>query len=293
MTDNQRNKFDTLARVAAFNKENETQLATIEEYADEQTIFDGAHKLAKDAAQAQAASASTDASTVDAAKQAMSDKVYTYASRAAVVAKRKGNSTLANLLSKPKGYFYRADKTLALQRAKETRKLLNDNLATLTNIDAKMIAATDDAIAAYETIKDNPVIDLQARKAEGTNPLPGYLNTAFDAADGMFTLVQSYFEITDKPFVDTLALAKQIISTGVHHTSVEGVVSKNDIPLVAATVKILGTKKETKTDIKGHYIIARIKPNNYNIEVSAADGSTATKTVAIIKGNTEIADFSL
>ena len=293
MNNSQKNKFDTCARVQDFNTKNASIVATIKEYAEEQKTFDDAYLLAQQAAQAQATTANTNTDAVDIAKHLMADTVFKYASRGSVKAKQAGNTSLADALDIPTSFIYRADKVLAVQRARDIEKLLKDNLGILTNIDASNINEIDKTITDYDAIKDQPTIANQTKKATGTNPLPGNLSTAFSGIDGMYKLLVSYFGTTKKPLVDSFALAMQIISTGVHHTGIEGVVTKNGQPVVGALVSIGGTKKFAKTDAKGHYSISRIKVGIYTIDVRDENGDNTTQTVAIVKGHIEIVDFTL
>jgi hypothetical protein len=62
---------------------------------------------------------------------------------------------------------------------------------------------------------------------------------------------------------------------------------------MGASVSIVGTNKTATTDIKGHYIIAKIKIGDYTIEASNEAGDTASKTIHINRGHFEVADFSL
>ena len=65
------------------------------------------------------------------------------------------------------------------------------------------------------------------------------------------------------------------------------------MPVANALVSIAGTKKFAKTDAQGHYIIPKIKAGTYTLDVRTESGDNATATVAIVKGHTEIHDFSL
>jgi hypothetical protein len=109
----------------------------------------------------------------------------------------------------------------------------------------------------------------------------------------MFDLVSSYFTDTNKIMVDELALAKQIINTGIHHTGVTGTVTKNGLPVKNAIIRIAGTNKTATTDMDGHYTISKIKTSDYSIEAKNEAGDTQTKTVHITKGNFETVDFAL
>ena len=143
MNNKQRNKLDTCARVEDFNTKNATTLATITDYATEQKTFDDAYTLAKQDAQTPANTGSVNSNTVDIAKHTMADTILTYAQRASVKAKQIGNTDLEDALDIAINYIYKADKIVAVQRAKDIRALLNNNLAILTNIDKTNIDEID------------------------------------------------------------------------------------------------------------------------------------------------------
>lgn len=293
MTNTQRSKLDTCNRVKDYNSKHATDLATIAEYAAEQTAFIAAYNIISNAAQVQSSTAGTTSDASHAAKETMAKTVIKYALRGLVKAKQANNLTLANHLDHTLSYILQASKTLSVQRSKDIKDQLNSNLAILTNITAANITEITNAISAYDTIKDNPTIDVQHRAATGTNPLPDAFTNAFKAIDNMFDLITSYFSDTKKEMVDEFALAKQIINTGIHHTGVTGTVTKAGHPLASASVSIVGTNKVATTDLDGHYTIAKIKTGDYTIEASSEGGDSASKTVHITKGNFETVDFAL
>ncbi len=293
MNNTQRAQLDACNRVKDFNTKNATALATIPEYAAEQLKFTAALGIITNSTQVQSATAGTTSDATRIAKETMAKIAIKYALRGAVKARQLGNITLANNLDHTTTYIIQAPKTLAVQRAKDIKQHLNDNLATLTNIVAANITELDNAIKNYDTIKDNPIIDVQTRAATGTNPLPAAFAAATLAMNNMHDLVTSYFGDINIPMVDEIALSKQIINTGTHHNGVEGTVTKDDIPVMGATVSIVGTNKTATTDIKGHYIIAKIKIGDYTVKVSNEAGDTASKTIHINRGNFEVADFTL
>ena len=293
MNNVQRAQLDACNRVKDFNTKNATALATIPEYAAEQTKFAAAYAIITNATQVQSAAEGTTSDATRIAKLLMGNTANKYALRGAVKARQLNNITLANNLSHPVTYITQAPKTLAVQRAKDIKQHLSDNLATLTNITAANITELGNVITAYDNIKDNPTIDVQTRAATGTNPLPAAFAAATLAMNNMHDLVTSYFIDTNVPLVDEIGLSKQIINTGTHHNGVEGTVTKNGVAVMGATVSIVGTKKVATTDIKGHYIIAKIKVRDYTIEASNEAGDTASKTIHINRGNFEVADFTL
>lgn len=293
MNNTQRSKLDACNRVKDFNTKNATVLATIPEYAAELAKFTAAYTIITNATQVQSSPEGTTSEASRIAKELMGKTVLKYSLRASVKARQLNNITLANKLSLAISFIIQAPKTLAVQRSKDIKDLLNSNLAALTNITAANITEIGNAITAYDNIKDNPTIDVQTRAATGTNPLPAAFAAATLAMDNMHDLVQSYFIDTNIPLVDEIALSKQILNTGLHHNGVEGTVTKNGVAVMGASVSIVGTNKVATTDIKGHYIIAKIKIGDYTIEASNEAGDTASKTVHISRGNFEIIDLKL
>lgn len=293
MNNTQRAKLDTCNRVKDFNTKHATELATITEYAAEQTAFMAALGIINNAAQVQSQTAGAATDAVETAKETMAAITIKYAKRGKVKATQANNKTLANHLDHGITYISRATKTLAVQRAKDIKDHLNTNLATLTNITAANITEITNAISAYDTIKDQPITNIQSRTATGTNPLPAAFTAAFKAIDNMNDLIDSYFTGTNQPLVDEFDLARQILNTGIHHSGVEGIVSKNGNPVADASVSVVGTDKVAKTDIDGHYVIAKIKAGDHTIEASNEAGDTASKVVHVTKGNFETVNFTL
>ncbi len=293
MNNTQRAKLDSCNRVKEVLTKYATPLATITEFAAEQTAFIAALGIINNAAQVQSQTAGVATDAVETAKETMAAITIKYAKRGKVKATQANNKTLANHLDHGVTYISRATKTLAVQRAKDIRQHLSDNLAILTNIVAANITEIDNAIKAYDTIKDQPITNIQSRTATGTNPLPAAFTAAFKAIDNMNDLIDSYFTGTNQPLVDEFDLARQILNTGIHHSGVEGIISKNGNPIANASVSVVGTDKVAKTDIDGHYVIAKIKTGDYTIEVSNDASDTASKVVHVTKGNFETVNFTL
>jgi hypothetical protein len=293
MNNNQRAKLDTCNRVNSFNVTHATTLETIVEYALEKEAFDGALTIINAATQVQSSTQGTSTDAVAIAKELMGKTVIKYALRAHVKAKQMGNTILANHLDHPLTYVTQATKTLAVQRAKEIKDQLNNNLTILTNLSPEAITEIDSTINAYDALKDTPIIQIQQRVATGTNPLPKAYNAAFKAIDNMYDLISSYFMETNRPLVDEFTLAKQIITTGVRRTGVSGTVLKDGQPLQDTTITVVGTNKAVQTDREGYYTISGIKTGDYTIQAKSKTGIILTKTVHIANANFEILDFEL
>jgi hypothetical protein len=291
MNNSQRAKLDTCNRVTSFNAKHATTLDTIAEYAIEKKAFNEAVTIINTAAQVQSGTQGTTSDAASIAKEAMGRAVTKYALRGLVKAKQTGNITLSNHLDHPISYLTQATKTLAVQRARDLKDQLSNNLTTLTNITPDNITEIDSAITAYDALKDSPIIQIQQRVATGTNPLPLAYSAAFKAIDNMYDLISSYFIDTNRPLVDEFTLAKQIITTGVRHTGLTGTVLKEGHPLKDTIITIVGTKKITQTDMEGHYAISGVKTGDYTIEAKSKTGEVHTKTVHITKANFETLDF--
>ncbi len=293
MTNTQRAKLDTCNRIHDFNEKYKDDLKTNDEYAAEQKDFDDALININTAIQLQDADTGKPADTADTAKNEMADTIIKFALRGLVKAKQAKNNTLANQLDHPVTYLSQAPKTTAVLRAQNLVVVIKDNLATLTNIKANDVLDMDKTITTYNDIKDTAVEDIQHKAAAGTSPLPGFFTTAFAAIDNMYDLVRSYFsDVADKKsLVEEMALAKQIILTGIHHTGITGDVMIKGEPVEGATITVEGSKKSARTDAEGHYTLSRIRNGKHPVTVTLPDGKKITKMVDIIRGHMEVVDF--
>lgn len=213
----QRAKLDTCNRVREFNTKYAGILSSITEYAYETAIFDVALVSINKAAQVQSETPATASNVVQSAKENMANITIKYALRGMVKAKQIGELVLVNHLDHSIRYISKATKTLSIYRATNIKQHLKDNLSILSNLTSENIIEIENAIADYDKIKDKPIINRQEKKATGTQPLPMNFVTAFKAIDNMFDLVQSHFGDSNPTLVNELALAKQIIKTGIHH----------------------------------------------------------------------------
>lgn len=247
MKNSERAKLDSYDRIKQFNTKHATDLATITDYAGEQTKFTNALTALLAAANIQQDDTSGNTLTSISAKTIMSKLVIKFAERGAVKARIAGNTVLAAELDEPITFLTKATKTEAVQRATELRNTMNANLSVLTTITAANITQIDAAIAAYDGIKDNPTIARQIKKANGTDVLPPNYVLVDAAAENMYDLVYSYFEDSKPAMVDELMLAKQILNTGIRHTSVEFAVTDE-----AGKVIVTATAKDIKP---GKFII--------------------------------------
>jgi len=286
MINNQRAKLDSYDRIKKFNVKYATDIATIADYAGEKTKFDAAVAIIVAGANAQQVNISGNTTASTLAKAAMANTVFKYAMRGAAKARILGNMVLAGQLEMPITYIAAATKTEAVQRAQDIRNALNSNLALLVNVTAANVTEMDAAITAYDGLKDNATVAMQAKKASGTEALPvGY--TAADAAvENMYDLFYSYFITTKPAEVTEMGLAIKIINTGIRHTPVAFTVTdESGKALVNATCKDMSTEKIYTADDEGVINIDKHKAGHFHFVLSAA-GKVDVDMAADIKRGT-------
>jgi hypothetical protein len=285
MTNSQRAKLDSYNRVSDFNTKYSTEVATIPEYAMEQTAFQDAVESILEAVNAQTQQSGVANDAVAAAKQTMASLTVKFAMRGAVKAKQLGNLILANQLDEPLTYITIAPKSIAVQRAKELRDYLNNNLGILANVTAADIGDIDAAIAAYNALKDDPTESLQTKKAAGTDILPPFIERADEAEDNMFMLIKSYFA-DNVVMVNEMELAIKIIHTGVHHTEVEITVVADETgnPVAGATVSDNTSNKQFTTDAHGIAHLGSHRAGHFDFTVNAPGRNTVVLGATVARG---------
>ena len=267
----ERSKLDSYNRIKLFNVKHATDLAAIPDFAGEQTKFNNALNAISAAANIQQDDTSGNASTSVTTKTTMAKLVIKFAKRGAVKAKTTNNLVLAAELDESVTYILKAPKTIAVQRATAMRNTMNSNLTILTTITAANITQIDTAIAAYDGVKDNPTIAKQNKKANGTDVLSPNYDIVDAAVENMYDLVYSYYEDSKPTMVDELLLAKQILNTGIRHTSVNfAVTDETDNMLTLATVKDMKTGKIYEADDEGNVNIPKHRAGHFHFIVSTA-----------------------
>lgn len=281
----ERAKLDSYNRITKFNTTHGSVLGTIPDYAGVESNFNTLLGILTSAANVQALDTKGNTNASETAKQTMAKLVIKFAKRGAVKARLLSNLELAGELDEPISYILRATKTDAVKRASDMRNALNNNLSTLTTITAANISQIDNAITAYNGIKDNPTIAIQVKKASGTDVLPGNYALIDAAVDNMFDLIYSYYEDTNAALVDEFALAKQLLNTGIRHTSVE--ITVTDVlsgkAINACTVTDVKSGKIYGGD-EGVVDIPKHRSGHYHFTVSAEDYANVDLGVDIKHG---------
>lgn len=286
MNNVQRAKLDSYGRVVDFETKFATELTTIDEYAEEQTIFDTSYGKIKAAVMNQQAKAGASNEAVELAKKAMASVTIKYALRGKVKAKQIGNTTVANKLDIAESTILRATKTEAVEIAAEIKTVLNDNIAALTNITAGNITEIGGKITAYDEMKDDPIESVQTKKATGTDILPEEFDKADEANENKLGLVQSYFGESNPTMVDEMELALKIINTGIRHTPVDikVVADESGLPIVGASVTDYSTNKTYVADDDGIVHIGTHRAGKLKFAAVAAGRVKVSIDATVVRG---------
>ncbi len=220
-------------------------------------------------------------------KAEMAKLVIKFALRGKVKAKALGMTTLWKGLDKVVTYISKASDEAALLRAKNLRKLMNDNLTVLTNITTGNITTIDDAIAAFQAAKPMPQDHVEYRKTYGTDPLAAKIKEMDELVEALYDLLVSYFGETDSEAVAEFRQAMQIINTGVRHTSVvvTFLAFEDNSVIGTGVLKSLDYEKSARTDSEGVAAIVKIKPGkDKKFSAEASGRITALFTLHVKSG---------
>ncbi|MBI5219552.1 MAG: hypothetical protein HY958_11530 [Bacteroidia bacterium] len=273
MNNTQRAKLDSYDRINEFNVNHAGDVASIPDYAAEQGKFETDVTAIKKSAAAQEQDTKGNKTASEMAKAVMANAVIKYSLRAAAKARITGNTALAKQLETPYSYIYRAPKTTALQRAKNTRDAINNNLTLFSAVTSGNITEIDNAITAYETIKDSPTQAKQTKKAAGTDPLHDYFKHADEALDNMYDLVLSYYSDTKPAMVNEMTLARQILNTGIRTTGVtfKTIAEENNEVILNASVTDISNGKVYTANDHGLIHIDKHRSGHFHFTVAAPD----------------------
>ncbi len=160
---------------------------------------------------------------------------------------------------------------MAVQRAQVLRDLMNDNLTVLTSITAADITSIDDAIAAYSVKMNDPVLQVEHKKSQGTGTLPALFKATDAVLDNMYRLVKSYFFRTQPAMVAEMGLAMQIINTGIRHTIVNiTLLDETNTPLEGGEAIDNSNGKKYVSDYTGLLHIEQHKSGHDTFTITAA-----------------------
>lgn len=217
-------------------------------------------------------------------REIMADTLVTYTLRASVLVSSPVHIDLYKAINKSGGYYQFGSKIIGVQRAKETRNVLNDNLLVFKNITPVMIAEIDAAILAYDESKNDASDQIKTKKALATDAIPKLLARNILAKENFYKLALSYFNKSKPNIVSELALAKQVVNTAVRYTSILfNFLDKNTNEFILnVTVKDESNGKVYTSDDEGIIRIDSHKNGQFHFTISA-EGKASKDYLAIIK----------
>jgi len=214
----------------------------------------------------------------------MAESIVMYASRAQVKAERLGNTVLAQGLDHPLTYYTQGTADTRISRANATFALINNNLATLTNVTAANVTEMQNAIAAYAAVKDAPTIVKQTQKVQGTDQIAPFLTVADKAIDNMGLLLHSYFPDID--LSREFDLRRKLITVGVRHNNVSFTLqdAATDAPIATGTATCVYNGRTADTDETGNAELAEIKSGKQEFTIAAPGYTTQQLAVHVQRG---------
>ena len=162
-------KIASNGRVKIFIDTYDAMLILITLYATVKTSFLLHLSQLKDAVDKQVEDIKMWAETKRTSKKNLGNIIIKFATRASVQADQLHLDEIMLALTKPLTYITKASGEIALSRARDLLKVMVDNNAQLTIIQAADITAMDEAIKKYDSLVNMPKIEIESRKAEGTS----------------------------------------------------------------------------------------------------------------------------
>jgi hypothetical protein len=287
MDNEQRNILDALQRVQQFNAvpANALLLATITEYAEEETNLATNITGATNASDKQGADTSMNVPDKDAAWLSMAKTIIQYQSRGNVKATQVGNIGLALQLSRPLSFILHAsDAQTAITRATNLIKVMNDNILILTNILPANITTMTGKVTTFSGLKDTPVMAIETKKAQGTDQIDVFLTPGKVNMENMIKLVGSYFP--ESALLNELVLQAHIRSTGERHNYI-AVTAVDELgnPIPSGELTSLSNLK-TSPFADGLSTIESIRNGMRSFKIVAPDFITQEFTTKIIRSTT-------
>ena len=289
MNNRQIARLEAGKRVQVFNTTHATQLATIEDFAQEQTDLNTVVDKLDKAQQVQAADTTGHADTKLQLRTAMAELLVIYTERGLVKARRAGNNALAAQLDHGERYYINGDATTALNRAKATVTAIKANAALLTNIAAADIAKMDAAIAAFEATMLTPTVVSQHKKTHGTDIIDPLLDEMDVYIEHIMGLVHSYFSKT--AMAAELDLTAKLQITGSRHNVVTFHIedAATATAIANVTVTLDKTGKIESSDAAGIALFEKASTGNQNFTITATGYTTQTATAKVLRStNTDV-----
>ena len=174
-----------------------------------------------DAAKAQADDVSSKTLTKAQAQNELVAIMIKTTDRAKVSAKQAGNTILAKSLTKPKKFFQSPDggETAIVTNCQSIITLIQNNLSSFNNVDAKDVDAMSNALKVFIKYKDIPTIAIKTKKVKGTDKIATITKSLNDSLNDTHGLINDYFEGTD--FANTYNAIVEVAYIGIRHNILE------------------------------------------------------------------------
>ena len=276
-------RLDAAKRVQLFNSntDNATQLATIPDYAQEQTEFDTIIQQIIDATNIQAQDNTGIASNKDSLQKVMVNTVVKYALRGVVLAHRAGETELEKGIDHPVSYYTKDTADTSVSRATATKALIKNKLAILTNITAANVTEMETAIANFVAVKDTPTVAHQTQKVQGSDQIDPLLDEADTHIQFMGYLIHSYFP--DSTLAQEFDLISKLLILGVRHTGVN--ILLEDAQTAAPITNGTATKAKTgQTDTGGIASFATSRFGKQTFKTAAPGYQDQDITIQVNRG---------
>jgi len=217
-------------------------------------------------------------------RELMAETIHNYTLRASVLVSSPKYIDLYTAINKSVGYYQFGSKITGVERAKETRKALSENLAIFKNITPLIIEEIDSVIIDYDKNKDDASDHVKTKKALATDAIPKLLARNILAKENIYKLAVSYFNKSKPKLVSELSLAKQVVNTAVRYTSIlfNFIDEKTNTPLLNVTVKDESNGKTYHSNEDGDIRIDSHRSGQFHFTISA-DGKASKDYLAIIK----------
>src|ERR1017187_4812700 len=287
MDNEQRNILDALQRVQQFNAvpANALLLATITEYAEEETNLATNVTGTQNAADNQSVDSSMNVPDKDAAWLSMAKTIIQFQLRGNVKATQLGNTGLALQLSRPLSFILHAsDAQSAITRSTNLIKVMHDNILILTNILPANIVTMTGKVTTFTGLKDTPIMAIETKKAQGTDQIDVFLAPGKINMENMIKLVGSYFP--DSALLNELVLQAHIRSTGERHNYIAvSAVDELGNPIPAGVLTSLSNLKASDF-ADGLSSIEGIRNGLRTFKIVAPDFITREFTTKIVRSTT-------
>ncbi len=295
MTFFQKAKRSGISRFSAFYSEYQGKLSLIEDFETIKAQYDAAVADIDEAIAQQNTDNGITKELLDQRKAAMAKTVIKFALRGQVKAGLQEMPELANQLNKPVTFISSANKQTAVENAQWLRNVMSQNKGNLANITTADIKAMDDAIEAYQSIMHEPIVTIQHKKSQGTDPLPGLFKKTDKYFADLLGLTISYYGDEDPKMVDEMGLTNKMLLTGMRHNTIDFKVTDADTAIAIEGVSVMSQNqgKSYQTNYQGFASIKTHRNGHFNFTLSGVGYKDLTVGLDVKKGGHSVFELAL